>query len=178
LAELGGISENTHRLGCLRLCVFYVRAKFQAVRRDSLIRFAKSSKQYLRQFVTEGVSFKNESSEAITRRVRSQRRWYALISVCLAVAILGVFLAILESFATQPIPEYTPQFILREERMETTCGGMIIVCPNQNYQPPRPEPIKTEPWIIPKPDRWENQSWDPKVLPFSLDESLEPLEFW
>jgi len=126
------------------------------------------------------VSFKNEPSEAITRRVRSQRRLNALISVCLAVAILGVFLAILESFATKPIPEYAPQFILREERMETTCGGMTDggCRPNCYYQPPRPKPIEGESWIIPKPDRWENQSWNTKVLPFSLDETLEPMEFW
>jgi hypothetical protein len=126
------------------------------------------------------VSFKNEPSEAITRRVRSQRRWYALISVFVAVAILAGFSVILESFTIKPLPEYAPQFILREERMETTCGGMTDggCRPNCYWQPPRPEPIKSESWIIPKPDRWENQSWNVKVLPFSLDETLEPMEFW
>ena len=125
------------------------------------------------------MNFNNETSAAVTRRVRSQRRLNALISVCVAVAILGGFSAIMESIAIQPIPEYAPQFILRDEWMETTCGGMNHGgCQIQNYQPPRPEPIEGESWIIPKPDRWENQAWNTEVLPFSMDESLEPMEFW
>lgn len=93
------------------------------------------------------------------------------------MAFLAGFSAILESFSTQPIPEYAPQFILREERIETTCGGMIdIVCPNPNYQPPRPKPIPAESWTIPKLEHWENEPWELEISPISLDETSEPME--
>lgn len=91
-------------------------------------------------------------------------------------------LAILGLFATRPIPEYCPQFILSVDVVDTTCGGMgcggcTIYYPNPNSPLPKPTQICGGLLTIPEAPRWENTARNLKVESPDFREAPDPSEY-